>query len=169
MSAMSRLYRPRPIACRSRASQIARALQEPPIETSRPFQSDSVHLDSWKPDSWRDLEALQQPKYPDSNALENSVATIRAMPPLVFAGECRLLQHRLAQAARGEAFVLFGTHKRKYYSIWSICQQALKGIWCAGLACKSFRNLLTHRPYRFLCENCEMPTRRRPRVTLLGC
>jgi 3-deoxy-7-phosphoheptulonate synthase len=33
---------------------------------------------------------------------------LRALPPLVFAGECDLLRERLAQVARGEAFVLQG-------------------------------------------------------------
>ena len=74
-----------------------------------PFDRDSVHLEDWTPSSWRDIEALQQPKYPDQVELRKAVATIEQMPPLVFAGECRRLQSRLAKAARGEAFVLQGT------------------------------------------------------------
>jgi 3-deoxy-D-arabino-heptulosonate 7-phosphate (DAHP) synthase class II len=33
---------------------------------------------------------------------------IRSFPPLIFAGECRNLQERLAKAAVGEAFILQG-------------------------------------------------------------
>jgi 3-deoxy-7-phosphoheptulonate synthase len=33
---------------------------------------------------------------------------IRSYPPLIFAGECRNLQERLAKAAVGEAFILQG-------------------------------------------------------------
>lgn len=73
-----------------------------------PFDKDSVHLEDWSPDSWRDREALQQPTYPDETELRNAVNTIAEMPPLVFAGECRLLQTRVAMAAKGEAFMLFG-------------------------------------------------------------
>ncbi len=57
---------------------------------------------------WPDLPAAQQPPWPDPVALEVSVATLRRMPPLVFAGECDQLTDRLAAASRGEAFVLTG-------------------------------------------------------------
>jgi 3-deoxy-7-phosphoheptulonate synthase len=58
--------------------------------------------------SWPDLPAAQQPVWPDGGALEAAVARLRTLPPLVFAGECDNLTDRLAQAARGEAFVLMG-------------------------------------------------------------
>ncbi len=57
---------------------------------------------------WPDLPAAQQPPWPDQVALAESVATLRRMPPLVFAGECDQLTDRLAAASRGEAFVLTG-------------------------------------------------------------
>ena len=57
---------------------------------------------------WPDLPAVQQPPWPDPDALAASVATLRRMPPLVFAGECDQLTDRLAAASRGEAFVLTG-------------------------------------------------------------
>ena len=41
-------------------------------------------------------------------ALKKSVAEIASMPPLVFAGEARILQDRLAAAARGDAFIIQG-------------------------------------------------------------
>ncbi|MGE0819917.1 MAG: class II 3-deoxy-7-phosphoheptulonate synthase [Candidatus Nanopelagicales bacterium] len=58
--------------------------------------------------SWPDLPAAQQPVWPDAAALDEAVARLRTLPPLVFAGECDNLTDRLAQAARGEAFVLMG-------------------------------------------------------------
>ena len=57
---------------------------------------------------WPDLVAAQQPPWPDPVALEESIAKLRKMPPLVFAGECDQLTDRLAAAGRGEAFVLTG-------------------------------------------------------------
>jgi 3-deoxy-7-phosphoheptulonate synthase len=59
-------------------------------------------------DAWRDLEAEQQPQWPDQAALERAVAELSMLPPLVFAGECDNLRERLAAASRGEAFVLQG-------------------------------------------------------------
>ncbi|MED5528374.1 MAG: 3-deoxy-7-phosphoheptulonate synthase, partial [Actinomycetota bacterium] len=58
--------------------------------------------------TWPDLAAVQQPPWPDAEEVERAVAQLQALPPLVFAGECDLLTERLAQASRGEAFVLTG-------------------------------------------------------------
>jgi 3-deoxy-7-phosphoheptulonate synthase len=52
--------------------------------------------------------ALQQPQWPDAGRLAAVVRRLEAMPPLVFAGECDQLKHRLAAVARGEAFLLQG-------------------------------------------------------------
>src|SRR5690606_10808559 len=57
---------------------------------------------------WGDLPAKQQPSWPDPDALERAVTTLRGFPPLVFAGECDLLREKLAAVARGEAFLLQG-------------------------------------------------------------
>ena len=45
---------------------------------------------------------------PPQAELEAACADIARMPPLVFAGECRTLQERLAKCATGEAFLLQG-------------------------------------------------------------
>ena len=82
-----------------------RAVIEPPV---LPFEKDAEHLSQWRPESWRQLEAHQQPNYRDQEKLRESVETISRMPPLVFAGECRNLQSRLAKCAAGEAFLLQG-------------------------------------------------------------
>ena len=60
----------------------------------------------WSPQSWRDRPAAQQPDWPDADALERALDELRAVPPLVFAGEARNLKHSLAEAAEGRAFVL---------------------------------------------------------------
>ena len=60
----------------------------------------------WEPSSWRDRPAGQQPRWPDTSALEHSLKQIAAQPPLVFAGEARTLQSDLAQVAAGNAFLL---------------------------------------------------------------
>jgi 3-deoxy-7-phosphoheptulonate synthase len=54
------------------------------------------------------LLAAQQPDWPDSSAVAAALAELRALPPLVFAGECDVLRDRLAAVSRGEAFVLQG-------------------------------------------------------------
>jgi 3-deoxy-7-phosphoheptulonate synthase len=61
---------------------------------------------TWSPSSWRDLPADQQPEWPDGPALAASLAELRALPPLVFAGEARSLKTALARVAEGEAFLL---------------------------------------------------------------
>ncbi|HEY5136942.1 MAG TPA: 3-deoxy-7-phosphoheptulonate synthase class II [Candidatus Nanopelagicales bacterium] len=58
--------------------------------------------------SWPDLPAAQQPVWPDPAALAKALDELRALPPLVFAGECDNLTARLAAAAQGRAFVLMG-------------------------------------------------------------
>lgn len=62
--------------------------------------------DLWSPSSWRDLPAEQQPEWPDAHALEQTLKTLSALPPLVFAGEARSLRQALSEVAAGEAFLL---------------------------------------------------------------
>ena len=61
---------------------------------------------SWTPDSWRSLEAAQQPDWPDTAELDAALKQVASFPPLVFAGEARSLQASLAQVAAGNAFLL---------------------------------------------------------------
>jgi 3-deoxy-7-phosphoheptulonate synthase len=61
---------------------------------------------TWSPDSWRERPALQQPEWPDAAAAAAARERLKASPPLVFAGEARDLQERLAQALAGRAFLL---------------------------------------------------------------
>ncbi len=62
--------------------------------------------DGWTPASWRERPAAQQPEWPDASALDTALETLRAMPPLVFAGEARSLTEQLALAQQGNAFLL---------------------------------------------------------------
>jgi len=59
-------------------------------------------------DNYRELPAAQQPTWADAGVLESVRNQLGALPPLVFAGEVDTLRTRLAQAARGEAFLLQG-------------------------------------------------------------
>lgn len=61
---------------------------------------------AWTPASWRALPALQQPEWPDAAALAAVRARLQELPPLVFAGEARALQHALGEAAEGRGFLL---------------------------------------------------------------
>ncbi|MBW3537603.1 MAG: 3-deoxy-7-phosphoheptulonate synthase, partial [Actinobacteria bacterium] len=56
--------------------------------------------------NWRDFPAAQQPDWPDLPAYELVLDAIRAMPPLVFAGEARQLTDQLAAVSEGRAFLL---------------------------------------------------------------
>ncbi|MGN6693685.1 MAG: class II 3-deoxy-7-phosphoheptulonate synthase, partial [Aquihabitans sp.] len=55
---------------------------------------------------WRERTAEQQPDWPDPAALEGVLKQLAQLPPLVFAGEARLLTAGLAQVADGRAFLL---------------------------------------------------------------
>ncbi|CAH2076066.1 unnamed protein product, partial [Thlaspi arvense] len=76
-------------------------------ESVSPSSSSGSTL-KWTPESWKLKKALQLPDYPDANELESVLKTIEAFPPIVFAGEARNLEERLADAAVGKAFLLQG-------------------------------------------------------------
>jgi len=65
-------------------------------------------MQPWRPDSWRSRTAGFQPLYPDAQAAERVLAEISRLPPLVTFGEVDKLRLQLAEAARGERFVLQG-------------------------------------------------------------
>lgn len=62
----------------------------------------------WTPDSWQNRTVMQQPTYPDEEALERTVAELSSLPPLVTSWEVEALKAQLAACARGEAFLLQG-------------------------------------------------------------
>ncbi len=61
---------------------------------------------SWSPGTWRERPSTQQPEWPDESQMEAVLEEIRALPPLVFAGEARSLQDSLARVEVGDAFLL---------------------------------------------------------------
>ncbi len=63
---------------------------------------------NWTPSSWRNKKALHMPGYIDEEHLENTLKEISKYPPLVFAGEARLLKEKLGEVANGNAFLLQG-------------------------------------------------------------
>ena len=66
----------------------------------------------WTPSSWRALPAKHIPSdYPDAAALTAVEAELRALPPLVFAGEARNLTAQLGAVAEGRAFRDFSFEK----------------------------------------------------------
>jgi 3-deoxy-7-phosphoheptulonate synthase len=67
-----------------------------------------MNLDSLFDES---LVAAQQPNWPGGHSgeqMNKAVADLRALPPLVFAGECDDLKAKIAEAAAGRAFWLQG-------------------------------------------------------------
>jgi 3-deoxy-7-phosphoheptulonate synthase len=66
-------------------------------------------MQKWTPSAWRAKPAKHIPDdYPDAAALARVEDTLRAYPPLVFAGEARNLKARLGEVAAGKAFLLQG-------------------------------------------------------------
>jgi 3-deoxy-7-phosphoheptulonate synthase len=70
------------------------------------FRKDSKN--NWAVDSWTRFQANQQPMWPNSQKLKESVDEITNSPPLVFAGEINKLKNRLADAGQGKSFLLQG-------------------------------------------------------------
>ncbi len=64
--------------------------------------------ESWTPDSWRSKPATQQPAYPDAERLQEVLGQLGCLPPLVTSWEVERLKEQLAEAARGERFLLQG-------------------------------------------------------------
>lgn len=65
--------------------------------------------DRWTPSSWRARPARHIPDdYPDAAVLARVEADLRALPPLIFAGEARRLKALLGDVAEGRAFLLQG-------------------------------------------------------------
>ncbi len=57
---------------------------------------------------WQSRPALQQPAYPDADALARALHHLSTLPPLVTSWEVRRLKEQLAEAAAGKRFLLQG-------------------------------------------------------------
>ncbi len=62
----------------------------------------------WSPSSWQQRTAVQQPQYPDADALSAALREVSALPPLVTSWEIHSLKRQLAEAAEGKRFLLQG-------------------------------------------------------------
>jgi 3-deoxy-7-phosphoheptulonate synthase len=62
----------------------------------------------WSPSSWKKKRLDQPVVYPDAAKLEAVLARLRVLPPLVTSWEVETLKRQLAEAARGERFLLQG-------------------------------------------------------------
>jgi 3-deoxy-7-phosphoheptulonate synthase len=62
----------------------------------------------WTPTSWQAKPAQQQPVYANREALQAVVAELSRLPPLVVSWEVEALKGEIAQAQRGERFILQG-------------------------------------------------------------
>ena len=67
-----------------------------------------MHLTNpaWAPSDWRAYPASHQPVWPVDEAARAALEELRAMPPLVFAGEARDLEAALGEVANGRGFLL---------------------------------------------------------------
>ena len=63
---------------------------------------------SWTPSSWRGHPIRQQPDYANPRSLTEALQRVAGLPPLVHPGEVDALKARLAEASRGERFLLQG-------------------------------------------------------------
>ena len=64
--------------------------------------------EKWSPNSWRAKKAKHIPYYQNEEELNDVLFKIAKYKPLVFAGEARMLQNKLAEVANGQAFLLQG-------------------------------------------------------------
>jgi len=62
----------------------------------------------WHPTSWQRKTAGQQPLYADPGAVEKVLARLSQLPPIVTSWEVESLKQQIAEAQRGERFILQG-------------------------------------------------------------
>jgi len=62
----------------------------------------------WTPNTWRERPVTHQPVYPDTSLLDSVLEDLASFPPLVTSWEIETLKAQLAEAARGERFLLQG-------------------------------------------------------------
>ena len=62
----------------------------------------------WSPSSWQQKPISQRVEYPDGAALNRTLCELSRLPPLVTSWEVENLKNQLAEAARGERFLLQG-------------------------------------------------------------
>lgn len=73
--------------------------------------------ENWTPTSWLNKPVKQLPAYPDKQALDDSFATLKKLPPLVTSWEIEALKNKLAQVSAGKAFLLQGGDCAESFSL----------------------------------------------------
>ena len=63
---------------------------------------------AWSPESWRTKTVAHDIAYDDAAAVDRAVSKLRSLPPLVTSWEIERLKGEIAQAQRGERFILQG-------------------------------------------------------------
>lgn len=63
---------------------------------------------TWSPDSWQTKPLAQSVAYPNPDLLRQTLVELAQLPPLVTSGEVDALKTQLAEAQRGERFLLQG-------------------------------------------------------------
>ena len=63
---------------------------------------------NWTPASWQQKVVTQLPTYNDADHLKDVLSRLAKLPPLVTSWEIESLKNQLAEASRGEAFLLQG-------------------------------------------------------------
>lgn len=74
----------------------------------QPQNPSSVTAADWSPASWQNKTAAQQPTYSDPKKLQSTLTQLSRLPPLVTSWEIENLKQQLAEAVRGERFLLQG-------------------------------------------------------------
>jgi 3-deoxy-7-phosphoheptulonate synthase len=69
---------------------------------------DEFVVNPWSPNSWQRKPIRQGVEYADPDALRDTLAQLKSLPPLVTSWEVEQLKQELALAARGERFLLQG-------------------------------------------------------------
>ena len=67
-----------------------------------------MHVPPWSPDSWHSKPLEQRITYPDPAALQSVLVELASLPPLVTSWEVENLKQQLAEAGRGQRFLLQG-------------------------------------------------------------
>ena len=64
--------------------------------------------ENWHPESWKEFRALQQATYVNQEALNEVLAKLSDLPPLVTSWEVNSLREQIAEAQEGRRFMLQG-------------------------------------------------------------
>lgn len=78
------------------------------MSTTDPRTTHDAHHTDWSPTSWRSRLDPQQVLYTDRDAVERAVTKLASLPPLVTSWEIEKLRDQIAQAQRGQRFLLQG-------------------------------------------------------------